>query len=93
MSTQGGPPGRGTPLLSKAGASGGGASGSSPQPLSGAGSSRTGPQFDLEPNAFPPLPGMDSAAASAATAKASATPEASTHLPDASPAQSHWENR
>ena len=64
---------------------------SSPLPNTSS-NTRPGPQFDLEPNAFPPLPGLSDAPATGTSAvKAVAVPDSS--VSSVEPSQSHWENR
>lgn len=64
---------------------------SSPLPASTS-NTRPGPQFDLEANAFPPLPGLSEApAAGTNAAKTVATPDNT--VSSVEPSQSHWENR
>ncbi|XP_034231991.1 la-related protein 4 isoform X2 [Thrips palmi] len=67
---------------------------SSPLPASTS-NTRPGPQFDLEANAFPPLPGFpplsEAPAAGTNAAKTVAAPDSI--VSSVEPSQSHWENR
>ena len=64
---------------------------SSPLPNASS-NTRPGPQFDLEPNAFPPLPGLSEVPATGTNAaKTVAMPDSSASSVE--PSQSHWENR